>query len=152
MGSGWKKGKGQVGMAKHPSSTSPPSRSRTEEAGVASAGGGCRHPHGSAAAGEGGKTEEESRGSQPRAHLGPESLVEAALRRRAAADYGVWWWWCLEAWEAGRLGWGGARRGGVPHRPFYRHGEVGSGEDFSCSLVLRRGRGGWPESRLPVMG
>jgi hypothetical protein len=85
---GWKKGKGQGVRAKRPSSSSPPSRSRTEEG---QGGLGRRRattPQGSATAGERGKAEGESRGSQPRAHLGPGLLVEAALRRRAAAGYG----------------------------------------------------------------
>jgi hypothetical protein len=42
--------------------------------------------------------------------------------------YGGWWWWCLEAWEVGRFGWGGARQGGEPRRAFYRRGEIGSGK------------------------
>jgi hypothetical protein len=88
-------------------------------------------PQGSATAVEGGKTEGESRGSQPRAHLGPESLVEAAPRHRAAAGYGGWWWWCLEAWEAGKFGW--AVRGEVESRagPF-----IGAGRSVQVGIFL----------------
>jgi hypothetical protein len=56
-------------------------------------------PQRSVVAGGRGKTEGGSRGSQPRAHLGPGSLVEAAPRRRAAAGYGGWGG---GAWRLGR--------------------------------------------------
>jgi hypothetical protein len=55
-------------------------------AGAASADGGDGAPGVGGGWGKG-KTEGESRGSQPRAHLGPGLLVEAAPRRRAAAGY-----------------------------------------------------------------
>jgi hypothetical protein len=127
--------------AKHPSSSSPPSRSRTEEG---RGGLGRRRvttPQGSAAVGERGKTEGESRGSQPRAHLGPGLLVEEAPRRRAAAGNGGWGGgvWRLE--EARRLGWRSARRGGEPRRTFHRRGEVGSGKKNLPGDLRRRGRG-----------
>jgi hypothetical protein len=106
---------------------------------VASAGGGRRRPRGRQRPQQGGKTEGESRGSQPRAHLGPESLVEAAPRRRAEADYGGWWWWCLEAWEAGTFGW--AVRGEVESRagPF-----IGAGRSVRAGIFLStRSFDGW---------
>jgi hypothetical protein len=69
----------------------------------------------------------------------------------------LWWlgWWCLEAWEVGRFGWGGARRGGEPRRALYRRGKVGSGEIFPAGKLT--GGGGvpagprWP-ARIPVAG
>jgi hypothetical protein len=74
-------------------------------------------------------------GSQPRAHLGSESLVEVAPQRRAAAGYGGWWWWCLEAWEAGKFGWAMRGEVGATRRPgaicrrlkVVRGGKIGGG-------------------------
>jgi hypothetical protein len=88
-----------------------------------------------------GKTEGESRGSQPRAHLGPGLLVEAAPRCRAAAGNGGWGSGVWRLGEAGRLGWGGARRGWEPRRAFYRRGEVGSGKKNLPDDLRRRGCG-----------
>jgi hypothetical protein len=48
----------------------------------------------------------------------------------AAAGDGGWRRWCLVAWKVWWFDWACARRGGKPRWPFYRHGEVGSGEDF----------------------
>jgi hypothetical protein len=71
-----------------------------------------------------GQTKRRSRATDSAPYLGLWCSGEADRRRRAATGYGGRWWRCLGAWEAGRLGWGGAWRGGEPVRPFYRRGKV----------------------------
>jgi hypothetical protein len=105
-----------------------------------------------AADGERGKRRREMRGFFSLPHLGLERAVEAAPRGENGGGDGlavVARCGCaVRQWR----GCGGSvvRRG--RGMAIYSRNEVGSGEDFLCSPVLRRGRGGQPESRLPVMG
>jgi hypothetical protein len=56
--------------------------------------------------------------------------VEAAPRRRAAADNGGWGGGVWRLREVGRFGCGGARRGGEPRRALYRRGKAVRGRYF----------------------
>jgi hypothetical protein len=148
-----KRGKGRGVRAKCPSSSSPPDPEQRRGRG----GLGRRRaaaPQGSAAAGgrgNGGGIEGISTPCLPWAGI--------ACGGSSAASGGgqLWWlgWWCLEAWEVGRFGWGGARRGGEPRRALYRRGKVGSGEIFSAGKLTSGGGvpagPRWP-ARIPVAG
>jgi hypothetical protein len=130
--------------AKCPSSSSPPSRSRTGQFDRGRPVEGRCPPAApcTATAGKWGETKRSSRATHSASYLGRGQPVEVAPQRRAAAGYGGRWWWCLEAWEAGRLAWGGVWRGGEPRRAFYMREKVGSRRYFQLRGAPMAGNGG----------
>jgi hypothetical protein len=115
---------------------------------------GRRQPAGlpaTATDGERGKRWRAMRGFFSLPHLELGSTVESAPRGETAVVMGSRWW--LDV--AVRRGNGGAvvvRWCGEDGAGLFIAGMRRFGGRYLCSSVLRRGRGGRPESRLPVMG
>jgi hypothetical protein len=82
---------------------------------------------GALGAGKWGKTKRRSRATHSAPHLGRGRTVEGDRRRWAVCNperHGRHWWWRWRARGGGRIGRGGAGRGGEPVRPFYRRGKA----------------------------
>jgi hypothetical protein len=127
-GSVGKGGKGRGAWAKRPSSTSPPSRSRTGEGvdrGRPVEGWCPPATQCTATAGRWGKTKRSSGATDSASYLGRGWLVEVAPRHWAAAGNGGWGGGARGLWKQGESACGGARRGEALPAPIYRRGRGG---------------------------
>jgi hypothetical protein len=143
-GSVGKGGKGRGLWAKHPSSTSPPSRSRTGEGVDRGRPVEGRCPPATrctATVGRWGKTKRSSRATDSASYLGRGRPVEAAPQRWAAAGNGGWGGGARGLRKQGESACGGARRGEALPAPIYRRGRGGSRRYFELRAPIA-GNGG----------
>jgi hypothetical protein len=122
----WKKGRG-YGQNNHLLPPSLTIQRRRRRGGRPWKGGGAPATQAMGVAGKWGKTKRRSRASHSAPHLGRGRTVDGDRRWRAVCNperHGRHWWWRWRARGGGRIGRGGAGRGGEPVRPFYRRGKA----------------------------